>query len=232
MARGRTLNQLLTQLQAEAGMSLLPASGVSTRDHRVQLLNRVQARLYGAFDWEFAFTREDVIVSQGAAVYPMPSTIDFDRINQVNIAPVNTDDWRPLGYRATDADYRVQSEGSQGAPQKWTPQDTNFVLWPTPDAGYRIRFRGARVLPLMVNDSDRAVLDDTLIVMHAASELMKRAKLPDYEDKLREGQMQFQRLKAQQSGNKRQPIINGGGQTGLIGDSGPRLVPGLDYIQR
>jgi hypothetical protein len=93
-----------------------------------------------------------------------------------------------------------------------------------------MRFRGLKVLPLMVNNADRAVLDDTLIVLYAASELMKRQKLPDWEDKQREAQMHFTRLRSFSGGNKRGSIVMGGGITGLIGDAQPRPVRGLDYM--
>lgn len=233
MARGRTLGQLLTALQAEAGMSLLPASGVSTRDHRIQLLNRVQARLYSAWDWDFAMNRWPVRPAVGTRFSPLPSELDFERINEVWIANLSNAVWRVLGYGITNANYNQIAEGTRGEPRRWAPANAppgNFELWPVPDAAYEVRFYGAAVLPLLVNDGDRAVLDDNLIVLHAASELMKRAKLPDWEDKLREGQQLFLRLRSQTGGNKRRPFVSGGGMTGLIGDAQRPPVRGLDYM--
>ena len=232
MARGRTLSQLLNQLQAESGMSLLPASSVSSRDHRVQILNRVQARLYAAYDWDFVYVKRDVSMPIGTRYAALPVDIDFDRVNNANISQgTDSDDWRPLGYGIGDGDYRCTGEGEQGAPQKWAPSEGGlYEIWPVPDDTYRVRFRGIKVLPLMVNDADRAVLDDTLIVLHAASELMKRAKLPDWEDKLRDGQAHFMRLRSFSGGNKRGPFVMGGGITGLPGDYDPRPVRGLDYM--
>lgn len=231
MARGRQLSQLLNQLQAEAGMSLLPASAVSTRDHRVQLLNRVQARLYAAYDWDFAWIKRDVATPVGTRYANLPADIDFGRVNQAWITEQGSSDWRELGYGITEANYRCTSEGEQGCPQRWGPnEDLGFELWPVPDNDYSVRFRGCKVLPLMVEPADRAVLDDTLIVLHAASEIMKRAKLPDWEDKQREAQMHFMRLRAQVGGNKRRSTIMGGGWSGLIGDRPAPQVPGLDYI--
>ena len=232
MSRGRQLSQLLNMLQAESGMSTLPASSVSSRDHRVQLLNRVQARLYAAYDWDFAWIYRDVQMPQGTRYATLPADIDFDRVNQANISQgADSDDWRGLGYGIGDAQYRQIGENVQGCPQTWAPSEGDqFELWPTPDDTYRVRFRGLKVLPLMVNSDDRAVLDDNLIVLHAASELMKRQKLPDWEDKLREGQLLFNRLRSMSGGNKRAPIIMGGGISGLIGDYTPPPVRGLDYM--
>lgn len=231
MARARTLNQLLNSLQAEAGMSLLPASAVSTRDHRVQLLNRVQARFYAAWDWDFAWVKRDVSVVKGDRYLNLPNDLDFERANQTWLTEAGASDWRQLGYGVTEAQYRVTWEGTEGCPQRWGPSEGGqFELWPVADNSYTVRFRGCKVCPLMVNDSDRAVLDDMLIVLHAASEVMKRAKLPDWEDKLREGQTHFKSLRAQTGGNKRRPIVSGGGISGLIGDAPRTPVPGLDYI--
>ncbi len=232
MPRGRQLSQLLNQLQAEAGMSLLPASAVSSRDHRTQILNRVQARLYAAYDWDFAFIKRDVALTAGMRFANLPVDIDFDRVNQANISQGTAgDDWRPLGYGIGDGCYRASGEGVQGCPERWAPaEEKQFELWPTPDGDYRVRFRGVKVLPLMVEDADRAVLDDTLIVLHAAAEVMKRAKLPDWEDKLREAQLHFTRLRSMSGANKRAPFVMGGGISGLAGDYQPPPVRGLDYM--
>jgi len=86
MARGRQLSQLLDQLQAEAGMSLLPASATSSKDHRVQVLNRVQDRLYKAFDWDFAFIKRDVPTVIGDRYLNLPADIELERVNYVRIS--------------------------------------------------------------------------------------------------------------------------------------------------
>ena len=232
MARGRQLSQLLNQLQAEVGMSLLPASGVSSREHRVQLINRTQDRLYRSYDWDFAAIKRDVAVAQGGRYYNLPVDLELERIAYAAISQgTNSSNWRELGYGITESEYQQTAEGSQGSPQRWGPAENGqFEIWPVADGNYRVRFRGLKVLPLLVNDADRAVLDDTLLVMYAAAEMMKRQKLSDWEDKLREGQLHFTRLRAQLGGNKRRSFVNGGGVHGLVGDRTPVPVPGLDYM--
>jgi hypothetical protein len=232
MARGRQLSQLLNQLQAEVGMSLLPASSVSSREHRMQLLNRTQDRLYRAYDWDFAFIKRDVTAGKGTRYLNFPVDLELERVVYAGISTgTSSSDWRPLGYGITETQYRITAEDGQGSPQRWAPyEDGRFELWPVPDGSYRVRFRGIKLLPVMVNDADRAVLDDTLVVLYAASEIMKRQKLPDWEDKLREGQLHFTRLRAQLGGNKRTSFVNGGGVSGLVGDATPTPVPGLDYM--
>lgn len=232
MARNQQLSQLLNQLQAESGMSTLPASAVSTKEHRIQLLNRTQARLHAAFDWDFLFIKRDVQMNQGQRWGSFPSDMVFERVNQAVIqeaAPGST--WRGLGYGITEGDYNATAEGTQGCVQRWAPaENAQFELWPVPDQDYVVRFRGIKSLTLMVNENDRAMLDDTLIVLHAAAELMKRMKLPDWEDKQREAQLHFTRLRSMNGGNKRRPFINGGAQSGLIGDARSNPVRGLDYM--
>lgn len=232
MARGRQLSQLLNQLQAEAGMSLLPASSVSSKEHRIQLLNRTQARLYASFDWDFALIKRDTDLGQGARYVGQPADMDFERTDYCAIAVAGTSDWRRLDYGINEAHYRQVAEGTEGSPQRWGPSEGGFIeIWPVPDDAYTLRFRGYQLLPVMVDESDRAILDDTLIVLFAAAELMKRAKLPDYEDKQREAQLHFTRLRSQMGGNKRDPFVNGGGMTGLIGDYQVPPVRGLDYVE-
>ena len=232
MARNTSLSQLLTQLQAEVGLSLLPASGTSSKDHRIQLLNRVQDRLYRSFDWDFSVIRRDVPVVKGDRFLTFPSSIDLERIDVATMSTTaNGNDWRELGYGIGDGDYRQQAEGDQGSPLKWAPYEGGkFELWPAADGPYRVRFWGVATLVKMVADSDRAILDDTLIVLHAASEVLKRQKAPDWEDKLRDAQVHLTRLRAQMGGNKRAPFVMGGGVSGLIGDASPPPVQGLDYI--
>jgi hypothetical protein len=233
MARGRQLSQLVSALQAETGLSLLPASGTSSYDHRVQIINRVQARLYSAWEWDFAFVKRDLPVVAGDRFLSFPVDLDFERIQWVAISSgTNSSDWRQLGYGIGEGAYRSTAEGDQGNPQRWGHSEgSKLELWPVADGPYRVRVRGALNLPLLVQPSDRAILDDTLIVLTAAAELLKRAKLGDWEDKQREAQLHFTRLRGQVSGNKRAPFVNGGGVSGLIGDVQPRAVRGIDYIE-
>lgn len=232
MARGQQLSQLLQQLQAEVGLSLAPNTGLSTTDHRIQLLNRWQARLYAAFDWDFAFVKRDVAVAVRDRLLQFPADLELERIDVSSIATgTANNDWRELGYGIGEAQYRLTDENAIGCPQRWAPAEGGkFEIWPSADGPYRVRFRGAAQLQKMVNSSDRAVLDDTLIVLHAASEVLKRQKAPDWEDKLREAQMHFTRLRSMLGGNKRRSFVSGGGVSGLIGDRPRPLVPGLDYI--
>jgi len=233
MARGRQLSQLLTQLQGETGMSMLPASSVTSREHRVQVLNRTQARLYAAFDWDFAFSWRDVRVEAGDRRFGQPADLDFERVNYCAIKTLGegNNDWQELAYGINESSFIQIGEDVQGRPMRWAPAEEGKVeLWPVPDAEYTVRLRGVLTLPLMVDSDDRAVLDDTLIVLFAASELLKRAKLPDWEDKAREAQLHFTRLRAQNGGNKRASFISGGAVSGLVGDYVPPLRRGIDYV--
>lgn len=212
MARGTQLSALVDQLRAEIGASTNVAMGVNTLPNLHQVLRRTQERLWQDFDWPFAWIERDEPMANGQRYYAFDDDIDFDRIRHAHVKYANV--WRELSYGITPADYNVSNPelgAKQDPVRKWRHWEGNqFEVWPVPSSpNCSIRFRAIKKLDPLISDSDRAVLDDTLIVLYAAAELLARAKAEDAPAKLQAANAHYQKLKG--NGQKVDVFTLGGG---------------------
>lgn len=228
MARGTQLSALVDALRAEIGASTNVAMGVNTLPALKQLLNRVQQQLWEGFDWPFAFIERDEQMVNGQRYYTFDPEIDFGRISSAHVKYSSS--WRPLEYGIGIEQYNSSdpAEGDkQDPPTHWRHYEGNqFEVWPMPSSNECVvRFKAIKKCPLMINDSDVALLDDNLIVMYAAAELLARAKSEDAAAKNTVAERLFQKLKGQTVKND---VFTLGGQTDTSGTwnlQGARITP-------
>ena len=198
MARGTQLSALVDQLRAEIGASTNVSMGVNTLPNLKQVLKRTQEKLWNDFDWPFAWIERDESLLNGQRYYAFDDDIDFDRIRTASLYYGNV--WRALEYGITPADYNLSNPDlgmKQDPIQKWRHWEGNqFEVWPVPSSSTtKLRFRAIKKLPSLIADTDRAELDDILIVLFAASELLAKAKSEDAAGKLRAAMEHYNKLK-------------------------------------
>lgn len=234
MARGTTLLELREQLRGEVGSSVLPAANVQAQQHQDLLLRRTQRRLWNEFDWSFKQISEDVPLTADQRYHNLPTNIDFERINGVWFKW--GEQWRELDFGIEPSDFNIYREGlSSDPPRKWDmkndvssplPSTSQFELWPVPATNGTLRFKGVARLPGLSSDTDRAALDDDLIVLHAAAEMLQRARSPDADTKAGEARRHFNRLKKLDLSQKKKTFIMGGG-----GRPHRQARPGIDFVK-
>jgi hypothetical protein len=208
MARGTTLNSLIDQLRAEAGYSLSVSLGAANRDVLINLLQRTQRRLWEDFSWPFLRIKSDIAASASLRYYNLPSNMDVDRIERVEFKDGGY--WAPLEYGI--GPHQLAEHDSDESETGWPVRnweiysDTQFESWPIPNTngtassleGY-FRLIGIRNLSTFVNSSDLADLDDHLLVLFAAAEILARNKAGDAEAKFQQAQAHYARIKARVS---------------------------------
>ena len=208
MARGTTLNSLIEQLRAEAGYSLSVSLGAANRDVLINVLQRTQRKLWEDFAWPFMRIKSDIAASATLRYYNIPSNIDVDRIERIEFKDGGY--WQPLDYGV--GPHQLAEHDSDEDETGWPIRtweiysDTQFEVWPIPNTngtastldGY-LRVVGIKNLSNLVNGSDRADLDDHLLVLFAASEILSRNKAGDAEAKMVQAQTHYQRLRARLS---------------------------------
>jgi hypothetical protein len=211
MARGTTLNELRDMLRAEIGASSNVAMGVNTTNQYDQIIRRVQERLWAEHNWDFGYIKRDEELIAGERYYAFDSEIDFDRIVS---AYVKWDEkWQPVNYGISTAEYNANDSdiGEVNDPVvRWRHhEDNQFEVWPIPASnGSILRFEAIKKLPALISPSDVAVLDDNLIVLFAAAELLARSKAADANSKLAQATTLLSRLKGNALKNDR--FIYGG----------------------
>ena len=212
MARGTQLSALVDMLRAEIGASTNVAMGVNTLPNLKQVLRRTQEKLWQDFDWPFAWIERDEQMQNGQRYYAFDNDIDFDRIRHAHVKYASV--WRELTYGINPGDYNVSNPElgmKQDPPRKWRHWEGNqFEVWPVPTSDECvIRFRAIKKLPALIADADVALLDDNLIVLFAAAELLSKAKSDDAQAKLAAAREHYQKLKG--NGQKVDNFTLGGG---------------------
>ena len=226
MARGVTLGQMIDDLRAEAGHSLQPNLGKSMREVLINLLQRTQRRLWDDYAWPFLRVTSDINVAAGQRYYDVPSNLVFERIEKVETK--HGEVWDRLHYgnnHDSDRDIRsspVRRFDAYGANQ--------IEIWPIPAENVNaatgansIRITGIRNLSALVSEGDTADLDDQLLVMFSAAELLARQKQADAQNKLAQAQAHYMRLKARNAKTETF-VMSGGAPEGLYRPKGPPLI--------
>jgi hypothetical protein len=205
MARNVTLGELIDDVRAEAGHSLQPNLGTAMRDVLVKIIQRQQRRLWEDYDWTFLRVERDVPVQAGLRYYNFPADLNIERLEKVEFKW--DDRWHlleygigPTQYDQYDSDRDVRS----WPVYRWKESENNQIeLWPIPSQNGSaspltgvVRFTGIRKLSPLVAESDTADLDDTLLVLYSAAEILAREKASDANLKLQMAEAHYRRLKA------------------------------------
>lgn len=205
MARNVSLGELIDDVRAEAGHSLQANLGVAMRDVIIKVLQRQQRRLWEDYDWTFLRVERDIAVQAGQRYYNIPADLTLERIEKVEFK--YGDRWIPMGHGIgrTQLDQYDSDRGVRGFPvERWQEYENNQIeLWPVPSQNGSlaqsydvVRFFGIRKLRPFVAESDVADLDDTLLVLYSAAEILAREKAADASLKLQMAEKHYARLKA------------------------------------
>jgi len=205
VARHVTLVRILDQLRAEARLSMNPAHNHQVRDSHVNLLQRVQERLWDDFTWPHLRVQRMQKVQAGQRYYSPPPEMQIDNIENLQI--YDSGGWQPMlpgiyaeHYSAHNSDLDERAY----PPQRWQiHEDEDLELWPISDTDANqdtmegmLKFTGIRNLKPFVADSDRADLDDRLLVMFAAAELLAASGAKDAQLKLDQANQIYRRLRS------------------------------------
>lgn len=222
MARGVQLSQLVTDLQSEIGHSTQAALGRNLRPALINTLQRVQRQLHDDYDWPFLRVREVKQLQAGQKLYDLPTNVQLERVERIEYKTGGK--WRKLDvgvgmdeYNQYDSD--VDERASQA--MRWEPQvDGQYEIWPLVDENgvlstleNYVRVVGIRELSNFIADSDTADLDDTLLVLFAATEYLTRQKSPDAEAKSILAQSHYTRIKGRLA--KKKTFTMGGGEVAV-----------------
>lgn len=190
MARGTQLGDLLSQLRHEIGDSSSLSVGTGTTDSLKHVLRRKQEELYDEYDWPFLRVYKSKTLSAGDRYYDWPSGLDPDHIDKVVVwhsgspQPIE----RGIGfeeYAAHSSDDDERADPVLRWDVRWTGSTDQIEVWPIPASdGDTLQFEGRRPLSDLVDESDTADLDDRMIVLFAAAEILTRRESKDAEAKL------------------------------------------------
>lgn len=193
MARGTTLVELLDKLRYEARLSNNPANNAQVRETQINMLQRTQNRLWRDFTWPHLRKEWQIPLQDGQRTYDTPEDLDIDRIERLDL--FRDGGWYLVAYGIGNPEYSTwNSDLDQRSwpPRKWRiVPDEMLEIWPIPDQnadpttreGY-LKFTGIRKLRQLVDDGDRADLDDDMLALYCASEILAATGAKDAKFKL------------------------------------------------
>jgi len=225
MPLNTTLGELLTRLREECGHSVNPAQGQNTESQHKRLLQRTQIFLWQDYAWNHLKVWREEVLQAGQRYYTFDPELDYERIEEV--AVYYAGQWRPVEYGISLRHYNISDPDDnerEDPVRRWQKFEGNqYEVWPVPLSEGKLRFRGVRNLRPLVADSDQADIDDELIVLFAAAELLARQKSPDAQLKLDLAGRRYNKLKGANS--KSDMFIMGGGPPSSFNEYQMRGAP-------
>ena len=214
MARNSTLEKVLTDLRAEARLSLSAQHNINVRDPHIALIQREQERLYGEFDWPHLVVERFIPMQAGQRFYDPKVSFDemgrakddihIERIAQVDVKTDN--EWFRLATGIGAAEYAAHDsflDQRAWPTRRWRLYEDEMIeVWPVPDQdadpatqnGY-LRITGVRKLRPLAQNGDRLDLDDQMVVLFAAATLLAASGAKDAQLKLEAANRRFSFVK-------------------------------------
>ncbi len=204
MARGSTLTKLLDDLRAECRLSLNVAHNNQNRDTQIKALQRKQEWFWNDFAWPHLRVERTIPLQNGQRFYDMPSDLDIDRIQKIEVRDAGV--YCPLQWgieaehlAAYDSELDSRSSPAQ---RVRISEGEQLEVWPIPDADAdpvslegNIRVTGIRRLNPLVADDDTADLDDRLLVLHCAAEYLAATGAKDAQVKMDQANALYLKLR-------------------------------------
>lgn len=205
MARGKTLLSLIADLRAETGRTQDVSVGIDELENLKVVLRRTQEILYDSYEWSFLSIQRSVDLANGQRYYDFPSDLNYDRIEKVSLKynEVYIDIERGIGPREMNI-YDSNDDERNTPTQRWDIRNTGsgeqLEVWPIPNTNVdRLYFWGTKKLGNLIQESDTADLDDRLIVLFAAAEILARQKSSDADAKFAVARERLSQLKKNDS---------------------------------
>lgn len=210
---------MVRNLRAECGHSLSIVQGTNQVDTLKYLLARTQKELWTAFVWPELVFRRNITMVAGQYVYDFPLDMPFDQVRESYAAQPTSNEWTSLDYGISEDRVKPDDTNTERSDpvRAWDVENrTQLRVWPTPNStGGYLRLKGNSPLDVFSSDNDKSTLDDTVIVLFAAADLLARAKAEDAPSKQQKAQRHLTKLLANRISAKQKVSTLGGGAPGL-----------------
>lgn len=206
--RRKQFGQLVTALRAELSRSTDPAVGVADLPTLKQVLSRNYEAAYQSYDWPHLNKIFDKIpLNAGQRFYDFPEDCDYDDLKRIvvwwNAQPVPIE--RGIGFEEYTT-YDSAAGATSDPVLKWDVRFTDtheqMEVWPVPASSQQsIQIEGqARFVPL-VDDADLCRIDDQIVVLASAVELVPTKERQSAQAKLAAAQQRIGRIKGRSKAN-------------------------------
>lgn len=235
MSLRQTFGSVVEKTRNEARLSTNTSRGIDHLEHIQQIVKRNYTSLCEEYDsWTHLLLKHDSTVNAnrktlaaGSRYYDFPTLLNPLKIERVWVKWGGT--WQPVAYGIDYSDY---SDFDPAEDQRTDPVlrwqyygSTQFEVWPIPlsngtlDGNNEIGFDGQRLPEQIVDDTSRLDMDDILIALLSAAEILAENQSKAAEVKGRLAQRRLDTLRGSMGGKGRFAL--GQGQI----DSGRNRLP-------
>ena len=187
MAFQATFGSIVEMARSEARLSSNSSRGIDHLDHVKQLVKRIAQSLADDFEWEHLNLNRDynesrVMLQAGQRLYDFPTDLNVQTIGGMWLKWGNI--WRRVDYGIDFANYSgLDPDNCARADPvlRWDFRDqSQFEVWPVPAsngdaaAPYSnwVGFEGQKKATVYTQDSDRCDMDDIVVALFTAGELL------------------------------------------------------------
>lgn len=204
-----TLGEILESVRDECKLSTNSSRGTDHANYLRRLIRRHYQVLADDWDWpHLRITKEDAgkLTQAGERYYDFPANLG-------NIKEVwsrhGSDIWVKLDYGISPEQLNQLNSDNTGI--RYDPilrwqwyTDRQFEVWPTPTINdVPIRFEGSKKIEQLIDDGSRADIDDILISLSVAVEVLSGTKQADADKKQSIFTRRLTQLRAINSSRKR-----------------------------
>lgn len=215
MARGTQLINLVSMLRAEAGLSTKVSVGTDQEDTLKTKIRRIQETYYDEVDWPFLRIFPTKALAAGQQFYDWPAALNPERVNLVKVKYGSR--FYPLERGITLDDYNAHDSAADDRSEPALKWDIRFTgttdqleIWPLPVTNDMVLyFDGIQKLAALTSNSDTAMLDDLLIVLTGAAELLARKETEDAKILAKSVGDRLTRLKGRLVGDRPTRVMGG-----------------------
>ena len=223
------LSEMVSDLRAEVGHSLIAGQGTNMVDTLKYQLKRTQYELYRGYDWPALIISEQKPVPANSRHLPEFDNVDKEQINELWCKQGT--EWYPITYGIDPMHYSLYDpdSGVVGFPIQRYEYDElaqQLEIWPLTSIDTTVLAKGQILLPPLVDDADTSLLDGTLIVMFAAAHMLARQKDEDASLMQQKAQTYLTSIMKNQGSQKRPTLSM------ARADGGRRPRAGIDYMPR
>lgn len=190
MALYTSFGELVEMVRDECAISSNASRGIDNRPYLKRLIKRNYENLVDKADWSFLIVDKDQAVKAmqaGERYYDFPIAMDMRYAIEAWLFWGNT--FLPLRYGIGPQEYAAYNSDNPAVRAdpviKWQiVSDDQFEVWPTPASNGDIsavpktspyvRFTGKRKARPLVADTDLMDMDDQLVVLVTAAEILER----------------------------------------------------------
>ncbi len=179
----KTLGELRGTLLARLGMGGMGASGGANLALIDSFLQNGQSQLYRLQDWKHLQDFKDVTTGVGQSRYDYPTTGTYNAASTcerdqriLRIETVISGEYVPVHEGITTAMW--SSMDTRGQPQRYE-RYRQIQVYPEADQAYTLRIWYVSDLARFTETSDRASLDDDMILLHALANAKAHYRQPD-----------------------------------------------------